>query len=110
MPEAMKYGTESFEVHLPAEQIAAEVEANHVDLPQRTVAEHIRYALDHPIDSAPLRELVKPGETVCIIISDVTRRRQSPVGTTPPTATSASRRASRPWRSWSRPASGMRTC
>ena len=33
MPEAMKYGTESFEVHLPAEQIAAEVEANHVDLP-----------------------------------------------------------------------------
>ena len=78
MPEAMKYGTESFEVHLPAEQIAAEVEANHVDLPQRTVAEHIRYALDHPIDSAPLRELVKPGETVCIIISDVTRRWQSP--------------------------------
>ena len=64
MPEAMKYGTESFEVHLPAEQIAAEVEANHVDLPQRTVAEHIRYALDHPIDSAPLRELVKPGETL----------------------------------------------
>lgn len=78
MAEAMKYGTESFEVHLPPEQIAAEVEANHVDLPQRTVAEHIRYALDHPIDSAPLRELVKPGETVCIIISDVTRRWQSP--------------------------------
>ena len=78
MPEAMKYGTKSFEVHLPPEQIAAEVEANHVDLPQRTVAEHIRYALDHPIDSAPLRELVKPGESVCIIISDVTRRWQSP--------------------------------
>ena len=46
MPEAMKYGTKSFEVHLPPEQIAVEVEANHVDLPQRTVAEHIRYALD----------------------------------------------------------------
>ncbi len=78
MPEAMKYGAKSFEVHLPPEQIAAEVEANHVDLPQRTVAEHIRYALDHPIDSAPLRELVKPGESVCIVISDVTRRWQSP--------------------------------
>ena len=80
MPEAMKYGTESFEVHLPAEQIAAEVEANHVDLPQRTVAEHIRYALDHPIDSAPaagsLRRLIFPSS----------------------------------WRSWSRPASGMRIC
>ena len=78
MAEAMKYGTQEFEVRLPQEQIAAELEANHVDLPQRTVAEHIHWALEHPIDSAPLRELVKPGETVCIVISDVTRRWQSP--------------------------------
>ena len=78
MAEAMKYGHEEFEVHLPAELIAAELEPNHVDLPQRTVAEHIHYALEHPIDSRPLKELVKPGETVCIIISDVTRRWQAP--------------------------------
>ena len=74
----MKYGREEFEVTLPPELIAAELEPNHVDLPQRTVAEHIHYALEHPIDSKPLKELVKPGETVCIIISDVTRRWQSP--------------------------------
>lgn len=78
MVEAMKFGQQEFEVNLPAELIAAELEPNHVDLPQRTVAEHIHHALDNPIDSAPLRELVKPGETVCVVISDVTRRWQSP--------------------------------
>ena len=78
MPEVMKYGQQEFEVKLPPELIATELEPNHVDLPQRTVPEHIRYALEHPIDSKPLKELVKPGETVCIIISDVTRRWQSP--------------------------------
>ena len=78
MAEAMKYGKEEFAVTLPAEKIAAELEPNRVELPQRTVAEHIRYALAHPVDSAPLDQLVHAGETVCIVISDVTRRWQSP--------------------------------
>lgn len=76
--EPMKCGTEEFEVHLPEELIAAELEPNRVELPQRTPAEHIRWALDHPMDSAPLKELVKAGDKVCIVISDVTRRWQSP--------------------------------
>ena len=78
MAEAMKCGEQEFEVHLPAELIAAELEPNKVELPQRTAAEHIRWALDHPVDSAPLKELVKAGDKVCIVISDVTRRWQSP--------------------------------
>ena len=78
MYEAMKCGQKEFPVNLPDELIAAELESNKIDLPQRTVPEHIHYALDNPIDSAPLKELVKPGETVCVIISDVTRRWQSP--------------------------------
>ena len=78
MAEAMKCGQQEFEVHLPAELIAAELEPNRVELPQRTAAEHIRWALDHPVDSAPLKELVKAGDKVCIVISDVTRRWQSP--------------------------------
>ena len=78
MAETMRYGQGAFEVHLPPELIAAELEPNQIELPQRTTAEHIRWALDHPIDSAPLKELVRPGETVCIIISDVTRRWQAP--------------------------------
>ena len=47
MTEPMKYGQTEFEVHLPPELIAAELEPNQVDLPQRTTAEHIRWALDH---------------------------------------------------------------
>ena len=78
MAGAMKCGEQEFEVHLPAELIAAELEPNKVELPQRTAAEHIRWALDHPVDSAPLKELVKAGDKVCIVISDVTRRWQSP--------------------------------
>ena len=78
MAEAMKFGQEEFAVSLPPELIAAELEPNRVELPRRTPAEHIRWALDHPVDSAPLKEIVKPGETVCVIISDVTRRWQSP--------------------------------
>ena len=40
--------------------------------------EHIEYALDHPIGAGPIEEAVKPGEKVCIIISDTTRRWQQP--------------------------------
>ncbi len=32
-----------------------------------------RHALQHPIDSPPLTEIVKPGETVAITVSDITR-------------------------------------
>ena len=76
--EAMKFGKEAFPVHLPADLIAAELEPNPVELPRRTTAEHIRWALDHPIDSAPLKALVKGGDKVCLIISDITRSWQAP--------------------------------
>lgn len=62
MAEAMKYGRQEFAVNLAPEHIAAELEPNRVDLPRRTTAEHIRYALNHPIDSRPLAELVKPAK------------------------------------------------
>lgn len=78
MAEAMHYGKTSFPVELPPELIAAELEPNAVELEQKPVPELVRDALAHPIDSKPLKELVKPGESVCIIISDVTRRWQSP--------------------------------
>lgn len=29
--------------------------------------------LDHPMDSPPLRELVRPGDTACIVFTDITR-------------------------------------
>ena len=51
---------------------------NTVNLPKRTVREHIEYALDHPIGRGPLSEAVHPGDKVCIVISDTTRRWQQP--------------------------------
>jgi nickel-dependent lactate racemase len=41
--------------------------------PPADLAGAYRRALDHPIDSPPLSELVKPGETVVITVSDITR-------------------------------------
>ena len=76
--ETMKYSDTEFTVSLALQQVVAEVHANTVELPKRTVREHIEYALDHPIGAGPIEETVQPGEKVCIIISDVTRRWQQP--------------------------------
>ena len=76
--ESMKYSDTEFAVSLDPGQVVAEVHANAVNLPKRTVWEHIEYALDHPIGAGPIEEAVKPGEKVCIIISDTTRRWQQP--------------------------------
>lgn len=76
--ETMKYSDTEFSVSLDPKQVVAEVHANTVELPKRTVREHIEYALDHPIGAGPIEEAVQPGDKVCIIISDVTRRWQQP--------------------------------
>lgn len=72
----LKYSTTEWIVPLPESQIAADVESNHLDLPKHTLQELVTQALDHPIGSKPLEEIVHPGETVCIIVSDITRHWQ----------------------------------
>lgn len=52
--ESMKYSETEFAVALDPAQVVAEVHANAVDLPKRTVREHIEYALDHPIGAGPI--------------------------------------------------------
>lgn len=76
--ERMKYSDTDFDVSLDPRQVVAEVHANTVNFPKRTVREHIEYALDHPIGAGPIEEAVKPGDKVCIVISDTTRRWQQP--------------------------------
>lgn len=76
--ERMKYSDTTFAVPLDPKQIVAELHANTVDLPKRTVREHIEYALDHPIGAGPIEEAVHAGDKVCILISDTTRRWQQP--------------------------------
>ena len=72
--ETMKYSNTAFSVPLDPGQVVAELHANTVNLPKRTAGEHIAYALDHPIGAGPIEEAVQPGDKVCIIISDITRR------------------------------------
>ena len=73
----MKYSNIEFEVNIPETQIACELESNVVDLPQRSVKEHIEYALDNPIGAGDISTVVKKGDKVAIIISDITRKWQA---------------------------------
>jgi nickel-dependent lactate racemase len=41
--------------------------------PPADLAAAYRHALEHPVDSPPLREIIRPGETVAITVSDITR-------------------------------------
>lgn len=65
-------GRKQVEVSLPEEQILYELLGRPKEgLPNLEKA--YLHALDYPIDSPPLRELVKPDGTVTIAVSDITR-------------------------------------
>ena len=63
-------GVQSVEV--PRENLIGVLMANEVALGLTGEAE-VRRALNEPIGSKPLREIVKPGEKIAIITSDITR-------------------------------------
>ena len=62
--------TEGFE--LPEEDVIEVMHANPV-APGPTGEKVVRASLEAPIGTPRLRELVRPGQTVCVITSDVTR-------------------------------------
>ncbi len=66
------FGNGVQEITLPEQQIIHEIEGRPAtelgDVPAAVLA-----ALRNPIGSPPLAEVVKPGETVAIIVSDITR-------------------------------------
>ena len=68
-----KIGTRSQQVSLPAEALLGVLEPNAVEVPAAGEEEQVRAALARPIGSPRLREIVKPGETVAIVTSDITR-------------------------------------
>jgi nickel-dependent lactate racemase len=78
MPYYLKYGDREFKVNLSDEQIKLVLEPNPVILPSVTPDELIGEALDNPIGTDRIENIVKPGERVCIIISDSTRSWQNP--------------------------------
>ena len=76
----LRFGKGAVEFQIPEEQILYEiVGSNRPSLPDLTRA-YLK-ALDHPIDAPPLKEIVKPDDTVAITVSDITRSWQKNAST-----------------------------
>jgi nickel-dependent lactate racemase len=60
-------------VELPEENLMGILEPNSVELPDLSEETLVRQALQQPIGSKHLRELVHPGEKIVIITSDISR-------------------------------------
>lgn len=72
MELSFKIGTRTQTVNLQEEMFLGSLEPNEVSV-SRTGEEAVRDALMHPIGTPVLREILRPGETVAIITSDITR-------------------------------------
>ena len=59
-------------VEVPEKNLLATLTANPLDH-ARSGADAVKHALANPLGSAPLHQLVKPGQTVAIITSDISR-------------------------------------
>ena len=66
------FGGDTVTVALPAAQVIHEIEGRPAQ-PIEDVTAAINDALRRPIGAPPLRQIVKPGETVAIVASDITR-------------------------------------
>lgn len=66
------FGTSVQTVELPDENVMDVLHANQVEC-ELMGEEEVRRALASPIGAAPLREVVKPGEKIAIVTSDITR-------------------------------------
>jgi lactate racemase len=72
----MKYGKEAFKLNLEHEKV--KIISSTPDIESRKEDEILRQALENPIGSLRLRDIVKPEEDICIIIPDITRLWQKP--------------------------------
>lgn len=69
----LPYGHGTFSLTLPDNRILATVTANEVDTADITPEQAVREALAQPIASQKLRDLVKKGEKICLLVPDITR-------------------------------------
>ncbi|MCR3761168.1 nickel-dependent lactate racemase [Clostridium felsineum] len=72
MDKKMKYGDSKLEIDVDEENVIEIIKSNKFET-TKTEEEIIKEAIENPIDSARLKELVHEGETVCIVVPDVTR-------------------------------------
>ena len=71
------YGTRPQQVDVPDRNVIGVLEPNRVEV-DRTGAAAVRHALEHPIGAPRIREIVKAGEKIVIITSDITRPLPTP--------------------------------
>lgn len=74
---SMKYGQGEMKAFIEEKNILEVIESNYFRQ-DKSEDEIISDALYNPIDSERLKDIVHEGETVCIIISDITRSWQKP--------------------------------
>ena len=70
---SFRYGDGTVDFEYPQEDVIKVLEPNKVEIPNKGEEEIIREAIENPIGSPKLEEIVKAGETVCIVVPDVTR-------------------------------------
>ena len=66
------FGTGVQQVEVPEKNLLGVLRANEIKTERRN-EEEVLYALAHPIGTPRLREIVKPGEKIALITSDMTR-------------------------------------
>ena len=74
----LHYGDISWTMPVADKNLAAVLESNPVSLPVMEPDQAVREALRHPIGSPCLKDIVSPGEKICLLVPDVTRLWQSP--------------------------------
>jgi nickel-dependent lactate racemase len=70
---SVPYGEGEVTFRLPAAFKEATVVHHRAAAPLGDVASSIRSALRDPVNSPPLRDLARPGDRVCIVVTDMTR-------------------------------------
>ena len=68
----LKYGKTELSLNIPSEQLICEVVGKECQAVSDLIGA-LKQALAHPIDSPPMKEIVRPNEKVVIAVSDITR-------------------------------------
>ena len=71
---SFKYGDGHMDFSYPDEDIVKVIEPTRVDIPESTEREKVEYAIDHPLGTGKLDEIISPDNTVCILVPDTTRQ------------------------------------
>ena len=69
-----KYGDGQISFPYPDDDILGVIKPGDCEIPAGTEEEKIHVAIRNPIGCEPLEKMVKPDETVCIIVPDMTRQ------------------------------------